>query len=413
MNQCPGPAGGLFGGAELEQQLIPGIGLPLQLAEPLPQGLQPSPAHAAFLQPPLVTPHQNVEFPLLGEELDRDRRPHRLPGLRQERLFQPRQAALGGAHQVAHGRVTRAHGRQGRFGGDAAVHDPDPLGAAILLFDLFQEAGQRGLIGRVARHHLVGQREAVRGHDQRDHHLHAIRTLVPAVAEPALAVDGRVALKIGTGQVIQQDIEAGIEQRGPPRAQKREERAFVHHQLVQAAVQRVAGNDPIGPQQVAQRALGIPVPVQPPVAPRIDEPVADLHLQHVQPPRPLPARRQARPPEAVQRQPVPHTQRQPARAPLAGVAHLHVRDPDPHHLAVQRRDGPVRGKQRQLPRARRLVQHRNRAAPRRALTVVDLPEIEHLALHDPAPADAHVLHHAPVAVLLAVLAAHLAAHEHT
>ena len=77
----------------LEQQLIPGIGLLLQLAEPLPQGLQPPPAHAAFLQPPLGTPHQDVEFPLLGEELDRDRRPHRLPGLRQERLLQPRQAA--------------------------------------------------------------------------------------------------------------------------------------------------------------------------------------------------------------------------------------------------------------------------------------------------------------------------------
>ena len=158
--------------------------------------------------------------------------------------------------------------------------------------------------------------------------------------------------------------------------------------------------------------MGIPVPVQPPVAPRIDEPVADLHLQHVQPPRPLPARRQARSPEPVQLQPIPHGQRQPACAPLAGIAHLHVRDPDLHHLAVQRRGGPIRGKQRQLPRARRLVQHRNRTAPRRALTVVDLPEVEHLALHNPAAADAHVLHHAPVAVLLAVLAAHLAAHEH-
>ena len=35
-----------------------------------------------------------------------------------------------------------------------------------------------------------------------------------------------------------------------------------------------------------------------------------------------------------------------------------------------------------------------------------------VALHDPAAADAHVLHDAPVAVLLAVLAAHLATHEH-
>ena len=48
--------------------------------------------------------------------------------------------------------------------------------------DLLQERRQRGRICGVPRHHLVGQREAVRRDDQRDHHLHAVGPLVPAVA---------------------------------------------------------------------------------------------------------------------------------------------------------------------------------------------------------------------------------------
>ena len=54
----------------------------------------------------------------------------------------------------------------------------------------------------------------------------------------------------------------------------------------------------------------------------------------------------------------------------------------------------------------------DRAAPRGALVIVDLAEIEHVALNHPATTDPDVLHHAPVAVLLAVLEASLAAHEH-
>ena len=52
-------------------------------------------------------------------------------------------------------------------------------------------------------------------------------------------------------QVIQQHVEAGIEQRLPAFAQKREKRALVDKQLVQATIQGVAGEDPIAPQQIA------------------------------------------------------------------------------------------------------------------------------------------------------------------
>ena len=85
---------------------------------------------------------------------------------------------------------------------------------------------------------------------------------------------------------------------------------------------------------------------------------------------------------------------------------------DPNHFAVQRRSLTPLWKQRHLPRARLAFQHLDRAPPRRTLAVIDLPQIQHLALHHPPATHAHVLHHAPIAVFLTVLVACLAAHKH-
>ena len=81
------------------------------------------------------------------------------------------------------------------------------------------------------------------------------------------------------GQVVEQDVEAGIEQRLPTLPQKREERALVDEQLVQAAVQRVAAHHLRRPaQQIPHGAVLVPVPVQPPLAARIDQLVARQRL---------------------------------------------------------------------------------------------------------------------------------------
>jgi len=90
----------------------------------------------------------------------------------------------------------------------------------------------------------------------------------------------------------------------------------------------------------------------------------------------------------------------------------HRRHVDLHHLAVQRRRLAILGKQRHLPRPRPALHRLDRAAPGRALAVVDLAEIKNVTLNHPAAADPDVLDHAPVAVLLAVLEASFAAHEH-
>ena len=152
--------------------------------------------------------------------------------------------------------------------------------------------------------------------------------------------------------------------------------------------------------------------VKAPLAARIDQPVAGQYLEDVQPPRALPARRQALTPEAVQVQAIPQAQRQPARPPLARIVQRHLRQVDLHHLAIQRRRVAIVGKQRHLPRPRLALHHLDGAAPGRALAVVDLAEIDNVALNNPAATDPDVLHHAPVAVLLAVFEASLAAHEH-
>ena len=170
------------------------------------------------------------------------------------------------------------------------------------------------------------------------------------MAELALVLERRVALKIGAGQIVEQDVEARVEQRRPTRAQEREELLLVRRQLVQAPIQRGAGNHPVTSQQIAQCTVFVPLPMKTPVAARVDKAVADLNFQNIQPSGPFAARRQARSPEPVQLQTLPQRQRQPACPPLARGVQGQLREPHLHHLALQLRRLPVLGKQRDLLR---------------------------------------------------------------
>ena len=83
-------------------------------------------------------------------------------------------------------------------------------------------------------------------------------------------------------------------------------------QLVQAAIQRVAAQHLGRPaQQIPHGAVLVPVPVQPPLAARIDQLVARQRLQDVQPARALAARRRPGSPEPIQLQALPQNERQP------------------------------------------------------------------------------------------------------
>ena len=151
-------------------------------------------------------------------------------------------------------------------------------------------------------------------------------------------------------QIVEQDVEARVEQRRPTRAQEREKLLLVRRQLVQAPIQRGAGNHPVTSQQIAQCTVFVPLPMKTPVAARVDKAVADLNFQNIQPSGPFAARRQARSPEPVQLQTLPQRQRQPACPPLARGVQGQLREPHLHHLAVELRRLPVLGKQRDLLR---------------------------------------------------------------
>ena len=74
---------------------------------------------------------------------------------------------------------------------------------------------------------------------------------------------------------------------------------------------------------------------------------------------------------------------------------------------------PRFGKERQRHRRRAIfLEHLQRAPPGRLLGGVDLPEIQHLALHGLVPGHAAVLHHAEIIMILAILAAMMCTQKH-
>jgi hypothetical protein len=81
-----------------------------------------------------------------------------------------------------------------------------------------------------------------------------------------------------------------------------------------------------------------------------------------------------------------------------------------HDIAIQWRRRTILRKQRDLfAGLLALIERLDRLAPGSTLAVVNLAQIQHVPLHRPAAGDPAVLHDAPVAVLLAVLAAQLVA----
>jgi hypothetical protein len=184
--------------------------------------------------------------------------------------------------------------------------DPRAPGLAVLGFDPLQEVAQRRLVRGVAGHHLVRQRQTIRGDDQGDDELHAIGPFVPAVTMPPLAGLGRITLEIRTGQIVEQDVEFGIKQDRPAGLEKAEQIGLVHQQLVETSIQIVLLRQvELLAQQVAHRALVKPLPVQPPFAARIDQSISDQGLQHVQPACPLPRWGQTWRPELIQLKLIP------------------------------------------------------------------------------------------------------------
>lgn len=407
-------AGLLLGGTKLEQQLIAAELLLAQRIQPSPQLFQAPAAHGTLLGDTIAALGEDVDLAILRQQLHLHPGPGVVPRLVEQRLLQPAQPSLGRADKIVHRRVALAHLGQHVFGRNPSVHYPGAVGLAVLHLDPGKEVGEGRVVGGVAGHHLVSQRQALRRDDQRDHHLDTIRALIAAVAEPALALGRRIDLEVGAGEIVQQHVETDPEQALPARLEERKEVLLVGQQLVQAAVELVDLHQAdILAQHIGHGAGLEPLAMQPPLAARIQQPVKYQGLQHVQPTRALAAGLEPRRPEAVQLQLIPQRGRQPAAAPLPRPPQQKRAEPDLHHLAVGPRPRPPLGEQRHLPGLGRAVgEHRNAAAPRRLLAIVDLAKIENVTLNDAATAYPQALDHAPVAMALAVLVPGLAAQKH-
>ena len=242
-----------------------------QLRQARPQLLQLPLSHGALLVDARPALGEDIKLVVLGHQLHLDARPHLMPWQADERLFQLAEASLRSSHQIGDRRIGLPHFGEHFFGGDAAVHHPDALRLAVLRLDLRKERAQRRLVRGIAGQNFVGERKTVGGHDERDDHLHAVRTFVAAVAVAALVavVVRRIGFEVRAGQIVEKDFEAGAEQILPAPAQVREQRRLVLDELVEATIEGVLlDQSEILAEQIAHRALLEPQPVQAPFAAR-------------------------------------------------------------------------------------------------------------------------------------------------
>src|SRR5712692_4222728 len=69
-----------------------------------------------------------------------------------------------------------------------------------------------GDIGPVPIEYFIAERKAIGVHDQRQHQLFAVGTMIPRIAPPHQGVVFRRSFHIGAGQVIEQHVELRLEQ---------------------------------------------------------------------------------------------------------------------------------------------------------------------------------------------------------
>ena len=151
-----------------------------------------------------------------------------------------------------------------------------------------------------------------------------------------------------------------------------------------------------------------PMPVQPPLAPRIDEAIEHEGLQHLIPTRALAAGRKFITPKLAETELLPQLAAQPARAPLTRTAQGHLRKPHAHDrklLGADVRRRVLLGKERDLPRrVLILTEEFDGLAPGGFLHAIEFTEIEDVAMDHALVGPAAVFHDTPIEMLLAILA---------
>ena len=409
-------AGLLLGRAQGHEQFVPPGPLPPQFMQAREQAAQFLAADGALLCDAASALGQHIDFTVLREQLDLHARAHGFPRALEPVFFQRGQRAFGGADEVVHRGVARAHLREHGFGGDAAIHQPHALCLAVARFDLFEKAGQRGVVGRVAGQNFIGQRKAFRRDDQRDDHL---RTIGPVIARVAVAarivgIVGGAGLEIGAGQIVEQHFVLRAEEIAPSLAQVIKEFFLERQDLIERGVEFVDfGQTEIAAEQIGQRGALEPITVQMPFRTRREQPLGDEDLEDLIPARAFARGGQVRGEESAEAELAVKFQGEPAAAPLAGMMEREFIQPDTDDAVVAFGRGPVVGKESDLGSrggVRRVGL--KRLAPGGVWGVIDLAEIKHLTLRAAPVVETFVFNHTPIGVRLAIFFADLGTQKH-
>jgi hypothetical protein len=160
--------------------------------------------------------------------------------------------------------------------------------------------------------------------------------------------------------------------------------------------------------QIRDRRVVEPMPVQPPLAARIDEPVEHQRLEHLFRARPFAAGRKFFPPKIPEPELLPQLATQPARAPLARPAQRHLPEPQAHHGELPGTHFLRRvllGKGRDLPRRIPiLVDPLDALAPRSVLPPVEFAQVRHMPLDHARITQPAIFDDTPIPMDLAILA---------
>src|SRR5262249_3940888 len=230
------------------------------LEQPGPGGGDEALAHGLLLRGAGVAAAEDEGLGAVGVWTALDLQPvaQRLPAAVAQGGGEPLEAAPRRADDVA--RAAAAQPGQGGLADHAAVQHPDAPLAAVAGLHARHDLLDGGAVGAVAGEALVAQGVAIAGHDQADEHLLAILAVVAGVAAARLRVGGRLALEVGAGDVVQQQVVLQGEQPAQPLPQMDLQGALAGQEPVQRPVQAVAVGRVVGDaQRVAQG--GAPEPV--------------------------------------------------------------------------------------------------------------------------------------------------------
>jgi hypothetical protein len=186
-------------------------------------------------------------------------------------------------------------------------------------------------------------------------------------------------------------------------------RRLVRHEFVMAFVEAMDFRErKIAAEQVRDGRVLKPMPVQPPLAPRIDEPIEHEGLEDLIPTRALATGAEFVAPKFAEAELLPQFAAEPARAPGARTAQSHLRQPHAHDgklLDPDVRRRVLLGKERDL--ARRvlvLAEEFDGLAPGRFLHAIEFAQIKHMALNDALVGQSAIFHDTPIEMLFAIFA---------